>query len=498
MTVSTAQPASPVRRTATLVLVGIGLALAAYYVFLLTHGTFRLVGKERGWRIFPALWASLREGRFDVAEPDVHGEGFIRDGKTYSYYGLFPAVLRGFASLFARLDQGGVSQALCALAATLTALSPVVALGRLGLLRGWSAVLFCVCVAVGSPLITAMALADVYDEAILWGCAWAAVGCAAFVVWVESERNGARSDAALLLLAGAFGLALHSRPTSGLCVAFELLGALGWLAWRRRKGLSENTPRAVAAAIGLALTFVALQGYVNQQRWGNPFEFRPMELHEQFLNNTRGQVAAYYGRFRLDRLPASACYYFVPESGNLQMAWPPLRPSARRCFGADFPYEEMVTDQWQIGGQWLHGRNVPYYDLIDGPRFPLTLVSPGLVLFALLGLLAAFQSIAVERRGATFLLAFVGLTMVALLCTMDTLALRYEMDFLPPLVGLGLFGVLARPRGWGPLQTVTLTLVVCFSVVASHVAMLNNKVFIDGSPRLAREAAARTLGQPLP
>jgi hypothetical protein len=70
---------------------------AIYYLFLMMDGTLNfskpVEGAARGM-IFNSMLEHLLHGEFDVDPAAVAFEGVVRDGKTYIYLGILPALLR--------------------------------------------------------------------------------------------------------------------------------------------------------------------------------------------------------------------------------------------------------------------------------------------------------------------------------------------------------------------------------------------------------------------
>lgn len=474
----TARPESAESLSPTLIVALVGIALFAYYAWIASHFTWNFSGKPPQWKLYSALWTSLAEGRFDLNPSDIPGEGFLRDGKTYSYYGLFPAVLRGLVSPLRDWRQGGLPQLSCALAAAVMATAPLWAGLRLGLQRSPQRahfLLFVVTIALGTPALLCLGLTDVYDEAVLWGAAWAVAFQSLLVLLFAEPADATTSRRLLLAMSVAAGLSLHSRATTGLFVLVEL-GLV--FAWRRRENV--RLPMAVAAA------FVLLQAGVNYERWGNPLEFRPIQLHQAFQGTERGRRAVAHGLFAPTRVMASACYYFLPEPANLLPGPPYLSAEGGRCL----PLEFALGTTLEQGGHPIHGELLPpevspYYDLVDGPRMPLPVVSAALVLLALLGAWIG------RRSRAAWLLLLNGALTLGLLLTLDTLALRYEVDLVPALIGLGLVGVTTaelRPQRW---MSPALAVLVACSVLTAHATLLIVKLSKPGVPRVVREDLER-------
>jgi hypothetical protein len=73
-------------------------SVAIYYLFLLSNGTFQLFAREMLDKAFDNMLVHLLRGEFAVDREAIGYEAigyeaFTRDGKTYNYFGIFPAVL---------------------------------------------------------------------------------------------------------------------------------------------------------------------------------------------------------------------------------------------------------------------------------------------------------------------------------------------------------------------------------------------------------------------
>ena len=69
----------------------ISLTVCCWFV---TWGDWKLFEKESFTRFYDAQARSILHGRLDVPPGAIGFEAFIRDGKTYGYFGIAPALLR--------------------------------------------------------------------------------------------------------------------------------------------------------------------------------------------------------------------------------------------------------------------------------------------------------------------------------------------------------------------------------------------------------------------
>ncbi len=475
--------------------------LAFYYAFVATHGQLTFRGHEPEWRLYDGMWHSLTQGRFDLDPRDAEGEEFIRDGKSYSYYGVFPAFVRGLAAPFIDFEVMGFQAESCALAG-MTAIAGFLFAGlRLRLHRGpraWRFILFILSTALATPIVTCVAKAEIYNEAVLWGLAWGCVFNAALVF--AASASGTRTfDRSLLAMAISAGLTLHSRATVGFAVCFEMAGVLVWLFMdstspeREMVATKPFRRRPIQVAVMVFAAFLLAQAVINYGRWGNPFVFRPIRLLKQF-QGFRGDLLAIYGSFRLDRVPTSACYYFLPEPANFLPHWPFIATGGRRCFPAEFPWNDFVSLGWQLIGTWGMGTGIPYYDLYAGPRMPLSVSAPALVVFAAVGALRGWARPWSDwGRRSVLLMTLSLLFVVGVVITFDTLALRFLGDLIPFLAGLGFLGLLPNPRDQEEsaprrrLRIAGFAALTAFSIFATHITMLRVKAETYGAGHRLRE-----------
>ena len=61
---------------------------------------FRKKSNEPLASTFTNTWDHLLVGRYDIDPEVIEREAFYRDGKVYTYYGVFPAFVRGVIEFF--------------------------------------------------------------------------------------------------------------------------------------------------------------------------------------------------------------------------------------------------------------------------------------------------------------------------------------------------------------------------------------------------------------
>src|SRR5437870_50181 len=255
----------------------------AYYATLicLNLGDF-LKGPYQGSVLFSPVFYGLAlnsmllhlvQGTFDIDPATIGPEGFVRNGLTYTYFGIALALIRAPFLAFRDFASTDYTRLSC-----LAAASVMGAFNLASLLTVWRAVgrperrplLVIVAVALlfGGAQIQFL-MASLWQEATLWAAALAAAFVYLVVRGYFSERGF--TSGLLTGLAAAAGLCLITRVSTalGLYLALGLLMLqLLWQEWRAGRPLRLLGQMIPAAAVLLA--FVAVAGFVNYQRWGNP------------------------------------------------------------------------------------------------------------------------------------------------------------------------------------------------------------------------------------
>jgi hypothetical protein len=316
---------------------------------------------------FNSMLAHLMQGRFDV-DPQIVGdeEGFLRNGRVYAYFGIFPALLRLPLWIFGRMDVD-LTLWSCLAAACIAGMAKVRAvllLRRKGIqnpVAGWAVGLMLAYILLGGSEVGHLN-ASVYTEVLGWAYAFGAI----FVYFaVKGIVNRGFDQRMLCWMALCAGLALLTRVTGGigLIVAFVLLLLVlaadpstvpsSDSAAERRTSFRSYV-RALAARCSLLpasvlAALIAAEGAVNYFRWGNPATFVNWDLYlaarDGWSEFTQGLHA--YGAFNIVRIPFALVYYFCPvwalDFTNpaivLQSSW------ARTLIGVELPPSSfLLTD----------------------------------------------------------------------------------------------------------------------------------------------------------
>jgi hypothetical protein len=219
-----------------------GQVLASFALCLLvlgwfvTWGDWRLFDAERFGGYYDAQARSILQGRLDVPPAAIGFEAFVRNGKSYGYFGVAPALLRmPLLLLFPHMD-GHWSRLMMLIGA---GLSMLYAYRLMLLFRGSQPAnatidrLFVLAAGLGSTLVFLASRSYTYHDAILWGATFAIMF--AYYVIKYLQAGAVRA----LLFAGACCfLSFMSRATAGagallvMCIlTLMLAGAQPWFAW---------------------------------------------------------------------------------------------------------------------------------------------------------------------------------------------------------------------------------------------------------------------------
>ena len=217
------------RRPAVAILCAMPPAALLYFA-LLTHGAFHLFPFTWYGLTFNSMLIHLLHGQFDVDPDTISTEGFLVDGKTYAYFGIFPALFRGLFAPFVDLKTTNLTIVSCVTATVIMVAAQF--WGTLAIFRRFAAEsrernLLWPLLAIGflaGPQI-AFLRPSIYQEVVLWSLAQAYVFVAItdrrWFSWA-ALRAGRTLGFALAVLAG---LALLTRAPAGVGL-YAAMGAL--------------------------------------------------------------------------------------------------------------------------------------------------------------------------------------------------------------------------------------------------------------------------------
>src|ERR1700730_11325394 len=91
-------------------------AVTVYYLFLLSNGTFQILAQELLDKVFDNILVHLLRGEFTVDRGAIDYEAVTRNGRSYTYFGVFPAMLRLLAMPFVDIAQAELARLSCLVA----------------------------------------------------------------------------------------------------------------------------------------------------------------------------------------------------------------------------------------------------------------------------------------------------------------------------------------------------------------------------------------------
>jgi hypothetical protein len=307
--------------------------ITVYYLFLLSNGTFELFAPELLGTVFDNMLVHLLHGEFNVDRNVIDFEAFTRNGKTYAYFGVFPALLRLVAMPFTT----NIAHVELARLSCLTAVVIFVALQLRMLLivhislppESRASDLLAVMMAataLSGPQLYILGSASIYHEPILWSAAMAA---AFNLIVVRAALDGVGlCGRDLVSLAVLAGLAILTRPTIGVALYLGTVLLVGWTARCRHASRCFEGPclakgrrlyamvPALTDAPNILLPFAVLSlfalaaGVVNFERWGNPFTFADFRYYDWGLKHANfAEVLHNYGELSRNRIWIGALYY---------------------------------------------------------------------------------------------------------------------------------------------------------------------------------------------
>jgi hypothetical protein len=305
----------------------VGLAaIALLDLTIVTNGTYNVFKPGQYGLVFNSMALHLLKGSFDIDPNSIGTEGFFHDGRTYAYFGIFPALLRLPLTPFLDLTTVHVERLSCWLAMVLGTGGYVAAIlaaitnssGNANR-RMMQAPMLATAILSGPPIMLGWS-AIIYHESVLW--AWAlAMIFVALAVYGLCRRVGF-STPVLAAMALVAGLCLLTRPTTaiGLYAALGLIQLHSTLPPRSRTRswlahmLQQFQEPRFYLPIVIAGMFLALAGFVNYARWGNPLTIADLRQQTAMLAQYPDRLPRLekYGLFNIQRIPFGINYYFFP------------------------------------------------------------------------------------------------------------------------------------------------------------------------------------------
>jgi hypothetical protein len=413
----------------------VGVVVASVpFLWILTNewtGKYNLLRANAGPNFFYDEQAqSMIHGHLWVPTGSLGIEGFIHDGRTYTYFGLLLSLFRIPIILVAPHSVGHMTAPSILVAWLLTGLFSSLLIWRVRILLrgavalGWAeAVSFGVLVATimgGSILLFLASAPRVSDEDIAWTIPITIATLFVFLGILDRPSTGRVVAAGTLVLAGA----LERSPPALACMLGALLIA-GWFLLGR--GGVEHKRWALPMVV-VGLVPAAVWGIVNWLKFGS------------FLNGVplADQVWTHVNAHRHDFLVATGgkgfSLHFLPTT-----LWAYLQPFGLRV-QSTFPFLSLPIQPPHVFGGYVVDTLYPTAS-VPGAM-------PLLFLLSCWALVVAFRPGA--GRGATLmripLIAAAGATAVDFVW--GYIAPRYVGDFLPFLVLGAAVGMVDLWRRW--------------------------------------------------
>lgn len=465
--------------------VGVGAAL--WYLACLSNEQFSLF--HNAYSIDAAYnyyFLSLLDGRFDVPLRTIAYEGhYLPDGRAFVYYGLAPALIRGFFAPFVDLSRVSVAPAVVWVLATATgfvcqsSLLYVVRRGRVASLRLELLVLVSGALAIwfSSPLTALAGSAPIYHEPILFAFLLTMLFLRLCLPILYGEASPRDRLVPLALLAS---LAVHARPHVAATLYMVTCGLMimHWLSVKRdasghrRGSLPRQGGRATLGALAILGASGLIYLGVNKVRFDDGFTYHggshgPVVQGTVYLgmeapDSPRWRGFSEHGRFNVRRIIPNASYYLLSDKK--------LHADLTSWFETGFVrLEPPMRSVVEIWAPWL------------------------VMLVAGLGLFSA--GIRREQRirpwaspGLALLLLAASLILHFTMLSYATVTLRYTTElfvfvFFGAILSLGLLLPLAeqlgRGRGAALLSTALVTLALSLNA-SSQLGVEYRKKFRDG------------------
>ena len=412
------------------------VAVAVPYFWVLTDlwtGSVDLLRQVAPSNFYDLQARAMLSGHFSVPTGSLGIEAFVNHGHEYTYFGIFPSLLRLPVLAVTHSLDGRLTAMSMLLAWVITGVTSALLLWRVRIqIRGAAvlgaaeAVCCGVLVAVitgGSVLVILAAAPKVTHEDMAWSVALTVAALFTLLGVIERPSTSRMALAGVLIL----GAALDRSPTGYACILAMLLVA-GWFA------LGRSGPENRRAAVPLALIGVgvlALDGLINWAKVGMPFGLSEANQVWTHVNDHRRIYLASNGgsAFSLHYLPSTLAAYLNPLGISASSHFPflglPQRPAT--AVGA------VVLDQTY-------------------PTASVPAAMPLLFLLGIWGLICSFRPRPVGRvQGMRLLLVAMAAGTAAILA-FGYIAERYVADFLPLLAlasMIGLVDVWRRMEGKG-------------------------------------------------
>jgi hypothetical protein len=399
---------------------------------------------------------ALLHGHLSIPNGSIGIEAFVFQGHSYTYFGVFPALIRIPVLLFTSSLDARLTAPSLLLAWLVTGLFASLLLWRTRhLVRGtvplgWGEAasygVLAASITGGSVLLALASSPSVYNEDMAWSVALATA--ALFALLGVLERPSGRR----VLLLGCFVLAVNlDRPSTGYACAAGTLLAAGWLFLARRSptdrryalstALAGVVPLLVAGFIGWAKYRAPIGGYpLQDQVWTQ------VNAHRRYFLGLNGGKP-----FSLHFLPSTVVAYLQPAGLHLTSSFPFITLPAHYPLAVG----KVVLEQTQ-------------------PTASIVASMPLLFLLACWGVVAAFRHRGLGSVSLTRIPLIAGAAGGAGVFLFGFIFNRYSADVLPFLILASAVGLVdichrvgGRRRGVAVTLASLLAVLALFGVAAN-------------------------------
>jgi hypothetical protein len=365
---------------------------------------------------------AMLAGHLYVPNGSLGIEAFVHGGHQYTYFGLFPSLLRMPVLVLTHQFDGRLTAPSLLLAWLVTGLFASLLLWRVRVLARGDAALGlaeAVCSGVlvaavtgGSVLLYLAASPKVTHEDVAWSVALAIPTVFALLGVLERPSTGRVAASGVLVLATAL-----NRSTTGYACIIGALLVAGWFAFSKGEAAHR---RWAAPMAGVGLVALAVTCLVNWAKLGMPLGLSEADQVWTHVNAHRHYYLASNGgnAFGLKFLPTTLLAYLEPAGLHVSTV---------------FPFLSLPTSPAHAVGNVVLDETYPTASL------PASM--PLAFLLGCWGLIAAFRPRSIGRIGLARLLLVATAAGTAGVLFFGYIADRYLADFLPFLALAAMVGL---------------------------------------------------------
>jgi hypothetical protein len=270
---------------------------------------------------------ALFHGHLYIPNGSIGIEAFVYQGHSYTYFGVFPALLRMPILLVTSSLDGRLTAPSILLAWLVTGLFTSLLLWRTrhivrgSVPLGWGEAacygVLAACVTGGSVLLAIGSSPSVYNEDMAWSVALATGVLFALLGVLEGPSRGR------VVLLGCLVLATNlDRPSTGYACALGSLLAAGWLALARRRPSDRRfaIPAALAGLVPLVVSGVISWAKYRAPVGGYPLQdqvWTHVNAHRRYFLNVNGGTP-----FSPHFVPSNLVAYLQPAGLHLTGSFP--------------------------------------------------------------------------------------------------------------------------------------------------------------------------------